>query len=66
MEAGQLGVPGPVIAVIWETGTTSFQHAPLPEQEPAQILLLLSMESIAQETAKLFILKDLQTLHQLL
>ena len=66
MEAGLLGVSGPVIAVIWETGSISFQHAPLPEQEPAQILLLLSMESIAQETAKLFILKDLQTLHQLL
>ena len=66
MEAGLPGVPGPAIAVIWETGTTSFQHAPLPEQEHAQILLLHTMETIAQETAKIFIHRDLQTLHQLL
>ena len=66
MEAGLLGVFGPVIAVIWDTGTTSFQHAPLPEQEHAQILLLLTMETIAQETAEIFIHRDLQTLHLLL
>ena len=66
MEAGLLGVSGPVIAVIWDTGTTSFQHAQLPEQEPAQILLLQTMGTIALDTVEIFIHRDLQTLHQLL
>ena len=32
MEAGLLGDSGPVIEVIWDTATISFQHALLPER----------------------------------
>ena len=63
MEAGLPGVPGSVLVNARDTGTTSVRYAPLLEQEPAQILHLHTMETIALEIVEIFILKDLGTLY---
>ena len=61
MEAGLLGVPGSAL-VVARAGSTSFQHAPLIGQEPAQILLLLTMETIALDIVMIFIIGNLRVL----